>query len=83
MPCVAPAGAMVYSSELLLNGIVTQKLEYQRFVIVVIIIVFMLVLLMNFNLSTGKLGTMLSNFNGHKSHNTTMHEFLRFFIPNA
>jgi len=33
MLCVTFAGAMVYSSELLLNGIVTQKLEYERFVV--------------------------------------------------
>lgn len=33
MLCVTSAGAMVYSSELLLNGIVTQKLEYERFVV--------------------------------------------------
>lgn len=35
------AGAAVYSSELLLNGIVTQKLEYERwyyrFIIIIII----------------------------------------------
>ncbi|MCI30415.1 hypothetical protein A2U01_0051624, partial [Trifolium medium] len=57
MLLVALAGAMVYSSELLLNGIVTQKLEYERFG-------FVLVLLMNLNLSVGNtifIGQVLSS----------------------
>jgi hypothetical protein len=54
---VALAGAAVYSSELLLNGIVTQKLEYERFV-------FVLLSLMNLNFSVGNnvfIGQVLSS----------------------